>query len=383
MSNRCEYLLNPLLNVPATVAKAEKLAARAQKKGLAGGFKIFTETRVETLLGQPFERTYLVIEGKPVAYSGWTFVAKVEWVNGQPVVTGSPWYEGPQVDRSTLVQGACDHCGYNRRRTAVVVVENADGDRKQVGKQCLKDYLGQELTPGWFSEDDTFESLGGYDGNGLALSNLLHTLTWAACVVRTHGFVPARDENRATTKSLVSLALEPRPSNRYRAELWEELQNSLDLPVDNAQAQKILDFARGLEGDSDYVQNVRAVLATEDGFYNPKYDGLVVSLAGVYAREVEKQAREQAAPVVEEEYGKVGERVTVTLTAVSSRAFDSAYGTTYANTFTGEGHRFKWLTGTRSFETGETITVKATIKGYDEWDGRKFTVLTRCKEVTA
>jgi len=68
---------------------------------------------------------------------------------------------------------------------------------------------------------------------------------------------------------------------------------------------------------------------------------------------------------------------------VSSTAFETDYGLTYANTFTGEGHRFKWLTGTRSFEEGETITLKGTIKKYDEWNDKVFTVLTRCKEVAA
>jgi arylsulfatase A-like enzyme len=54
------------------------------------------------------------------------------------VVTGSPYYEGPQVDRSTLSPNACDHCGIKTRRTKTVIVER-DGERKQVG--CAEDIL--------------------------------------------------------------------------------------------------------------------------------------------------------------------------------------------------------------------------------------------------
>ena len=151
--------------------------------------------------------------------------------------------------------------------------------------------------------------------------------------------------------------------------------------TDGVTAEAILAYALTLKGNSDYTQNVKAVVSAESGYYNPKYLGLVVSLAGGYARETEKQAREAAAPVVEAEFGAVGEKITVTLTAISSQAFETEWGTSYANIFTGEGYRFKWFTATRWFEEGEEVTVKATIKGYDEWQGSKSTLLTRCKEL--
>jgi len=389
MSNRREIALSPDINVAATIAKANKVAARAANKGLSGGFAVTIETKMvpgKNLMGfedaslPPRQVKYLIIEGAPAAYEGWAFVAKAEWVNGLPVITGSPWYEGEPVDRASLVEGGCDHCGVSRQRKSVIIVEK-DGARKQVGKQCLKDYLGHEAPVSWFSDRDPFAEFGGYEGGGVEFFSLISDLTWAAAIVRVKGFVPASHYDRRTTKALVSIATGKRPTDWAAAAEWDEVQALIDWEADGATAEAILAFARTLEGDTDYIQNVKAVVGTDSVYYDPKYRGLVVSLAGVYARDVEKKAREAADPVVEAEFGKVGEKVTVTLTAVSSRAFDSGFGTTYANTFTGEGHRFKWVTGTRSFETGEKVTMKGTIKGYDEWDGRKFTVLTRCKEV--
>ena len=383
MSNRRKIEISPAVNVFATVAKAKKVAERATKKGLSGGFTVSTET--ELLPGRyptepPREVTYLIIEGEPASYAGWTFVAKAEWVNGLPVVTGSPWYDGEPVERETLVEGGCDHCKTSRQRKSVIIVEK-DGARKQVGKQCLADYLGHEAPVTWFSDSDPFAGFGGYSGGGVQFSSLIGDLTWAAAIVRAKGFVPTSDYNRTPTKQLVSLAKSPCPSNWAGEKDWKELQGLINRETDGVTAEAILAYALTLKGNSDYTQNVKAVVSAESGYYNPKYLGLVVSLAGGYARETEKQARAAAAPVVEAEFGAVGEKITVTLTAISSQAFETQYGTSYANIFTGEGYRFKWFTATRWFEEGEEVTVKATIKGYDEWRGSKSTLLTRCKEL--
>lgn len=379
---RYEYKLNPALDVATTLAKAQRLADRATKKGLSGGYTVTTETRQETTEQGVFEATYLVVEGSPAKYNGYTFVASVEWVNGSPVVTGSPYYEGEPVDRSALVKGACDHCGVNRTRRSVVVVETESGERKQVGKSCVKDYLGNSLAVSWFAPADPFEEFDGYGGYGTPLESTLYILTVAASVVRQRGWVSrgnAEYLGKTATADLVALYNDPAPRSDHDVALQRELRNGFDAEVDGAAALAALEFGKALEPTSDWAQNLQAVIASE--WFNPKYTALVVSLAGVYAKSLQKQALE-AEPVVEEPYGKVGDKVTLTLKVVSSSAFDTQYGLTYANTFTADGHRFKWLTR-YGFEPGETVTLKGTIKKFDEWNDKVFTVLTRCKEVAA
>lgn len=381
---RREIPVSPDLNLYAVQEKAEKIAARAIKKGLSGGYTVTTEKRTETSSnGQTVQKTYLIIEGQPAKFNGYTFVALVEWIGDASVVTGSPTYEGAPVDRSTLVKGACDHCGTVRPRKSVVIVETESGERKQVGKSCVKDFLGDALTLSWFRTGDPFEELDGYTGIGTPLENTFETLTAAASVVRQRGWVSKANAefiDKASTASVVEFFQGRKPDKAHEAREWEALHAGFDAAVDGATAQAALEFAQTLQ-DSEWAANLKAVIAEE--WFDPKHLGLVVSLAGVYARSQQKAAEEAADPVVEEPFGSVGDKVTLTLKVVSSSVFETQYGITYANTFTGEGHRFKWLTGTKSFEEGETVTLKGTIKKYDEWNDKVFTVLTRCKEVAA
>ena len=382
---RREIKIDPALNVWAVQEKAEKIAARAIKKGLSGGYTVNIETRTEEGPKGPVEMRYLIIDGEPAQLNGYTFVALVEWIGDNAVVTGSPYYEGEPVDRDAIVKGGCDHCGVNRRRKSVVIVENTDGERKQVGKSCVKDYLGNTLALSWFKPvDDLFDEFDGYTGFGTPMEYTPEVLTWAASVVRTRGWVSktnAEFMEKTATASWVEFAMGPAPSTAREYNEWKSLRDAIDSTVDGPFAEAAREFAKTLPDTSDWAQNVKAVVAED--YFNPKYLGLVVSLVGVYAQNLKKEAEEAADPVVEEPFGTVGERITVELKVVSSTAFETDYGLTYANTFTGEGHRFKWLTGTRSFEEGETVTLKGTIKKYDEWNDKVFTVLTRCKEVAA
>lgn len=381
-----EIKIDPQLNVAAIKEKAEKIAARAIKKGLSGGYNVDIETRIEDSPTGPVEARYLIIEGSPAQFNGYTFVASVEWINGQSVVTGSPYYEGAPVDRSAIVKGGCDHCGVNRSRKSVVIVETADGERKQVGKSCVKDYLGNTLALSWFKDaGDIFEEFEGYTGYGSPLEQVIEVLAIAACVVRTRGWVSRTNASildKIATADLVDFWLRPAPGTEREYREWTALRAGYDVSVDIPAAQAALEFAKTLPDTSDWALNLKAVIS-QDYFNTQKHLGLVVSLAGVYARSLQKQAEEAADPVAEEPFGQIGDKITIELKCVSSTTFDSAYGITYANTFTGEGHRFKWLTGTRCFEEGETVTLKGTVKKYDEWNDKVFTVLTRCKVIAA
>jgi len=47
----------------------------------------------------------------------------------------------------------CDHCNKKRNRKKVLVLEDADGNRKIVGRQCVKDYLGISIQHAIFAAD--------------------------------------------------------------------------------------------------------------------------------------------------------------------------------------------------------------------------------------
>jgi hypothetical protein len=47
----------------------------------------------------------------------------------------------------------CDHCNTKRNRKKVIILENPEGERKVVGRQCVKDYLGISIAHAIFAVD--------------------------------------------------------------------------------------------------------------------------------------------------------------------------------------------------------------------------------------
>ena len=373
------YEIDPELNIAATITKAEKAAARAAKKGLGGGYTVTVETETvteQTEFGQvSVERKFLVIEGDPVAYAGWTFVATVEWVNGQSVVTGSPFYEGEQVDRAALVEGFCDECRTVRPRTKVIVVEDAFGARKQVGTRCVKDFLGQEVTASWYATTDPFAEFGEYSGEGLRYWTVETLLTVAALIVQKSGFV--RSQEPGSTIDTVRQYLGVGPAVAVAA-TRKEYGPLTDEAAEFA--RRAFDFGVALEGTSDYVLNLQAVLA--GGWLAPvaqRHEGLVVSVAGVLLRQEKVTA--EAPEVTEALYAPKGTKVSLKGAVVTKALpITTAYGYATVFEFVAEGYRFKWLTSSdASLEVGQVIDLQGTVKGEDTFRGQVSTALLRVK----
>lgn len=374
------YAIGPEFNLTKVIATAEKLAARALKKGLSGGYTVTTETEIRTNVetGVQTEVTFVVITGEPVKYDGWEFVALVEEDNGQPVVTGSPRYEGEQLDRSALKPGYCDYCKKSRKRSKTIVVEDESGTRKQVGTSCVKDFLGQEVNGSWFSAEDEFKELDGFAGSGgVALYNLSQTLIAAATVIRQAGFVSAKIDWKTTSAQSTALVL-GQGSLKAVAAAADEFGEATD--DDRETGERAIEFGKTIAGDSDYAQNVRAVFASE--WYNPKRFGLVVSVVGVLAK-ADSKAREESAQVkvVEAVFGQAGQKVEVKdATVTNVYEFETQWGFGRVIVLVGEGYRFKWITSSPVIvEEGETVSFTATIKGEDEWQGQISTTLLRVK----
>jgi hypothetical protein len=108
----------------------------------------YNDHRVDPLTGKiatvPIEYTPVTISIDIVKIEGWNFRAVIECVthkDGKPENVIS----GPQAERFAEYRDAtnkCDHCGINRYRKQTYILEHDDGNLKQVGSTCLKDYLG-------------------------------------------------------------------------------------------------------------------------------------------------------------------------------------------------------------------------------------------------
>lgn len=289
-----EINISNAVNVPATLATVRRIADRAAKKGLSGGYKIYTEDR----RNEGRVETVLVVEGEPARFDGWAFVAMVEVENGGLVVSGSPYYEGPAFDRETFVKNHCDHCGRSVARRKYVIVER-DGVRKQVGTACVKDFLGEEFRVSYFTDvlDEIEESYGG----GSNAFHIISALEFAAHVISAWGFVKSGEQG-STRKVVADLLRAGREAREIQQEIGDPTA------ADAAEAQAAYAWAREMPGHSDYALNVQTVFGQDNpaiAFADNKRLGLVVSVISAYRRSQAEAKVKAERPSVPAPVGRV------------------------------------------------------------------------------
>lgn len=203
----------------ATAAKVARLNARAAKRGWTGRVTIEREVVEKRdwndALGLETVRylNEVTISGEPPKYAGWTFLAKLDWdPEAGLIVSTAPGVRS--VDRSTLAEGACDHCKQDRNRRHVFLVRHDDGRQLQVGTTCTKDFLGWDASPVWISDAsldaDLAEENFGRGGGAEERWGTETVLAVAWACIQTWGWVSAGEYSGIPTKSRVTSVLDPR-----------------------------------------------------------------------------------------------------------------------------------------------------------------------------
>jgi len=358
------------VNIEQTLAKAKKLAKRGQEKGLSGGYSCRVEYRSEEVDGATYQYPVLVIEGEPVKYNGFEFIAVAEVKEGQ-VLTRSV-SESASVKPSEVQVGYCAHCQTNRSRSQYLFVKNQEGEIKQVGSSCVKDYLGWTFNPSYLVTEDKFEQ---QFGSPSGISGV-QTLSVASIAVKI-----AKDEKYSYigVKEMV---------RRYfwnpitRPEIVSRIGKVTE--ADIAEAQALIEFARNFEGDSSYAENLRAVAKLE--FQDYSTIGIFVSAIKAKERVAEREIAQAAAKTYQSiQFAPTGERVEIPVKVLARSVLETRFGSTTLWTFDSGDFKFKWFDSGYTFnaQIGEELTIKATIKGSDDYKGIFSTMLSRVKRVEA
>ena len=377
----------------ATRVKIEKINARAAKKGLGGRLELaVTPVEVAELdevtgMLRTWVEYDVVIGGQAPSYDGWEFIATLDWdANAGLIVRAVPG--AVQVERDNLVEGYCDHCKVSRGRRATFVVRSQDtGAQLQVGRSCIKDFLGWSGAVSFpsdaLTEDD--ELGGGFFGaRGEREFTPATVLAYAWAIIKEHGFVPASSYSGNTTSSQVRRALYP--STDRRTGDMEFARSIAPLAAEAAErAAEIAAFiaSDAFSGTGDYVINLKAVAAGE--FVSFRNIGILASAPQAFARYQEQTLiRERKAKIGENSahFGAVGTRYELAVTVVGVRYTEGDYGTTTIYTLVdADGNVFKWFASNDEVlgdKEGETFKIKGTVKKHDEYQGTKQTVLSRC-----
>ena len=375
----------------ATRAKVAKLQQRAVRKGFTGRIEVAavpSSRGYQSAGGLPvtvhgFDVT---ITGEPPRYHGWRFVAAVEAVEGGTVISYPPG-STTQVSNDQIRAGECDHCHTTRdRRSTVLVAHDDTGQVLQVGRSCLKDFLGHNTLPVFLTSDEVANTLGGNLAGTAAAWDVHCVLTYAAAAVESFGWTPASasEQGRVPTRDLVRLALTGgRGADQLRDQLAPHLAEA------TARAPQIrTDLLAGLPGESGYEANLATVLRGEA--VEARHLGLAVSAIIAHQRLIADRAREtsrrEAAETVDYA-GTVGEKVTLTGTVRTAMRVD---GFTYRSPdqvllVVDCGAAVAKMTTAASWayrlKVGDPLTVTGTVKAHTEWNGIKQTVLTRPKQL--
>jgi hypothetical protein len=276
----------------------------------------------------------------------------------------------------------CEHCGHNRYRKQSFLVKHENGEYKEVGSTCLKDFLGHDPSNFLFfatlsnrikglEDEFGFGSFGSGDPVAFSLEGVL-ALT--SGVIKKWGWTSrseAYDTSAMATADMVIEYMNPN-CKLEKIEIEEE---------DREIAKKTIDYFKSLtDQDNDYIMNCLKVIKLNAVPY--KRFGIACSMIHVYRRHVEKEL-EKANLKDSNWFGNIGSKLEkCPVTCTFKTHVDSFYGVSTLYKFIDEdGNVFKtFYSGhTWSVEQGDKVLLSGTVKKHDEWNNVKETLLTRSK----
>lgn len=381
--------------------RIDTLAKRAEKLGLEpptlkkeGEELVDLSPPGQEGMGEKKRYVYVSVTGTAPKIAGWSFLASIQHLDGNNVLRRVPGSdEDVSLDKYREAEPNCDHCGKARMRKDTFIVQNEEGELKQVGRQCLRDFLGHanpQQIVGYLEGMDTFGDFEaesdvdteGREGRPRSYMSLPGYLTHVVTMMRSRGWVPrsaAGWDQRATADEARSnyYAWVNQERDKQGRQLWEDPTDE-----DKAKAELALAWAReelaAKTKLSDYEHNLVA-LAT--GEYVPERgEGYLASLIPAYMRAMEQKIeyqRRQEIAQTSEHVGKIGDRMKMKLRVENIWYHEGDYGTTYITKFSDEnGNIIKWF-GSYELDQGKLYEGTWRIKDHAEFRGAKETVVTR------
>ena len=344
-----------------------------------------------------YEWTEVSIVGDKPVIGPWELIAAIDNVGGKPFFRPVPDMEVPESFRDTDPL-RCDYCQKRiaTRLETFIVHNTVTGDYKQVGRQCIRDFLGWDvaaLTNYW----SMFKSLmdepdGGWGSYVKPEFRPLDIIDLAARIVAVDGRYFKSVENERSTKSKVMEFLFPPRDGESLRWFKEEF-----VPKYNSQpelSKRILDLTvTALDGlnnpNNDWLYNIQTCWQAE--WIGIRQIGVLASAVILGLRQIEDELKPKT--VASEFVGKVGEKVTGRLTIDDVRTFNGDFGynsfSVLLTTHDEAGNKVKWFTSTPYKYAdysdlveliGQTMTFTGKVKKHEEYKGVKSTVLNYVKK---
>ena len=429
-----ECTLVPEQNYKGFVKKFEKLQSKAERLGLdvptfkERGTAEHTESRCDDGIRSQKVRRYHVITVTPakVAFDGWSFVAAIQHLtldDGQRanVLAVAPAHQGRSLDpKYRNAHPVCEHCNTARKRNDTYIIEHEDQGLKQVGRTCLRDYVGDAdgtsiLAYARFLAEfkrTVDEDSGWGSGSAYSAYTCADVVPLLVHIIRTTGWISGGQaydsySGMVSTKLVLTSLLANLGSSA--ANVKQDAQAVVDAITDAdrdhgaAALAWIRDQDTDAIADNDYLWNLYVVC--NSATIPDKGWGLFASLIAAYDRHLGDAIKAQRVVKQQAEstyLGSPGDKIGRKLTAADKRKGSTAHPeitvtlertydaetqwgyTTLVSLLDADGHVFTWWASGGAcdadagrLKVGATYTLVATIKGHKEYNGIKQTLINR------
>lgn len=402
-----EYVI-PAVNMDRLTAEIEKLNKRAKKLGTAPIrlTTVRTETRTRTNGPLKFAYEYTVhvctVDGETPKLNGWTLVSILEpQANGEMLVREVPGQTCPPRFRSSDLR--CDHCNLLRKRSKVYVLSHATGD-KQVGKSCLKDFLGGADPEGLVAGAEyllDFANMAGaaedegWGGGrtGQRAVAIHEFVTLAAALIRRLGWTSrsaAKEDYEGGKEPTAALAWWLSTTSPATDKYVEEFVKKNRIEVMQADADlaaAAIKWAAAIDpagAESTYLHDLGVCCRQE--YVTAKTNGFVASCVGAFQRAEGRRLAllKPKAVNTKTHVGVKGERrVFEGLTITFVKDISGQFPKTMAKFNDSDGNVLVWFASGFPdwLEMNKTVTVTATVKEHGQYNGVPQTILNRVAPV--
>lgn len=334
--------------------------------------------------------------GEVPRLAGWTLLATLSHMDGGNLITRIAARETDDLSAWATAPAACSHCGVNRRRNDTWILQNEQGETRQIGSTCLEDFTrstdAARAAELWRLWAELRGALGeGDEGEDWGFGGAAHevpTLEYIAAAfrsIRDRGWHPSSDRELSTRSDVDIITGRPPIKQRDR-EAWEASQPT---DADRARAAEAIAWVQSTAGGpwNEYLHNLR--IAVDAPVVAHRTRGVLASAPVAFDRELErtrKRAEADAAlPTPAEHFGTVGERFTSPVTVERAIGYQNDWGTGKILIMrTPGGHRLKY------FASGEAARLDdyegawvllATVKKHDreaaKYGGHPVSLVTR------
>lgn len=367
------------------------------------GFNVPGETRMKSVWVDA-QKLAISFDGDEnfLRFDDARFVASIELTDGGAVVLTAPDYD-KEIPASYYAdhKNYCDHCGHNRPRNRFFLVEK-DGQLMQVGSTCIKDFLGidpnrmlaifqglHSFTVGYGDGDDELLLNDLYSGR-ISFGHSVNQVIEAAAAVLTvdKGYIKGE-----TWERVWDLLYPPHGLTESEHRKYKEFREKYDGVDGNINIDDFKGFVEAMT-PNNYTNNLK-VIANSTSVGKRQSFAILVSGVYVYFKEIGRmgpvESNKPKYDIVNEWVdAEIKQRLTFnSVQVIGRKLIDSFYGETILYKMLDEaGRPLTWFSSNPvdaledAYENASVVTsLTATVKKFDEFKGRKQTVVNRGKVI--